>query len=77
MRTTPALMQGWQTHNIMGNYAFRAPNEAYPHAKRAAMEALRLDDRLAEAHTALAAVSLARPRTPGSRRYASSSAPLP
>jgi TolB-like protein/DNA-binding winged helix-turn-helix (wHTH) protein/Flp pilus assembly protein TadD len=43
---------------ILGNYAFRAPNEAYPHAKRAAMEALRLDDRLAEAHTALAAVSL-------------------
>jgi TolB-like protein/DNA-binding winged helix-turn-helix (wHTH) protein/Tfp pilus assembly protein PilF len=43
---------------ILGFYAWRAPNEAYPHAKRAAMEALRLDDRLAEAHTALAAVSL-------------------
>jgi tetratricopeptide (TPR) repeat protein len=43
---------------ILGNYAFRAPNEAYPHAKRAAMEALRLDDRLAEAHTALAGVSM-------------------
>ena len=43
---------------ILGNYAWRAPNEAYAHAKRAAMEALRLDDRLAEAHTALAAVSL-------------------
>jgi TolB-like protein/DNA-binding winged helix-turn-helix (wHTH) protein/Tfp pilus assembly protein PilF len=43
---------------ILGNYAFRAPNDAYPHAKRAAMEALRLDDRLAEAHTALAADSL-------------------
>ncbi len=43
---------------ILGNYAFRAPNEAHAHAKRAAMEALRLDDRLAEAHTALAAVSL-------------------
>jgi TolB-like protein/DNA-binding winged helix-turn-helix (wHTH) protein len=43
---------------ILGNYAWRAPNEAHAHAKRAAMEALRLDDRLAEAHTALAAVSL-------------------
>ena len=43
---------------ILGNYALRAPNEAHAHAKRAAMEALRLDDRLAEAHTALAAVSL-------------------
>jgi TolB-like protein/DNA-binding winged helix-turn-helix (wHTH) protein/Tfp pilus assembly protein PilF len=43
---------------ILGLYAGRAPNEVYPHAKRAAMEALRLDDRLAEAHTALAAVSL-------------------
>jgi TolB-like protein/DNA-binding winged helix-turn-helix (wHTH) protein/Tfp pilus assembly protein PilF len=43
---------------IQGNYAFRAPNEAHADAKRAAMEALRLDDRLAEAHTALAAVSL-------------------
>ena len=43
---------------ILGNYAWRAPSEAHAHAKRAAMEALRLDDRLAEAHTALAAVSL-------------------
>ena len=43
---------------ILGNYGFRAPNEAYPHAKRAAVEALRLDDRLAEAHTALAGVYL-------------------
>jgi tetratricopeptide (TPR) repeat protein len=43
---------------ITGFYGFRAPNEAYPHAKRAALEALRLDDRLAEAHTALAAVSM-------------------
>jgi TolB-like protein/DNA-binding winged helix-turn-helix (wHTH) protein/Tfp pilus assembly protein PilF len=43
---------------ILGNYAFRAPNEAHAHAKLAAMEALRLDDRLAEAHAALAAVSL-------------------
>ena len=43
---------------ILGNYAFRAPNEAHAHAKRAAMEAIRLDDGLAEAHTALAAVSL-------------------
>jgi TolB-like protein/DNA-binding winged helix-turn-helix (wHTH) protein/Tfp pilus assembly protein PilF len=43
---------------ILGNYGFRAPNEAHAHAKRAAMEARRLDDRLAEAHAALAAVSL-------------------
>ena len=43
---------------IQGNYAFRAPSEAHAHAKRAAMEALRLDDRLAEAHAALAAVFL-------------------
>ena len=43
---------------IQGNYAFRAPNEAHADAKRAAMEALRLDDQLAEAHTALAAVSM-------------------
>jgi serine/threonine-protein kinase len=46
------------TYIILGFYGWRAPNEAYPQAKRAAMEALRLDDRLAEAHTALAAVSL-------------------
>jgi len=43
---------------ILGNYAWRPPNEAYPQAKRAAMEALRLDERLAEAHTALAGVYL-------------------
>jgi TolB-like protein/DNA-binding winged helix-turn-helix (wHTH) protein/tetratricopeptide (TPR) repeat protein len=43
---------------IQGNYAFRAPNEAHADAKRAAMEALRQDDGLAEAHAAMARVYL-------------------
>jgi TolB-like protein/DNA-binding winged helix-turn-helix (wHTH) protein/tetratricopeptide (TPR) repeat protein len=41
---------------ILGNFTFISPGEAYPKARAAALEALRLDDRLAEAHTALAGV---------------------
>jgi TolB-like protein/DNA-binding winged helix-turn-helix (wHTH) protein/tetratricopeptide (TPR) repeat protein len=41
---------------ILGNFTFVSPGEAYPKARAAALEALRLDDRLAEAHTALASV---------------------
>lgn len=45
-------------HLILGNFTWLTPVQAYPEAKRAAQEALRLDERLAEAHTALAAVHM-------------------
>ena len=41
---------------ILGNFTFVSPGEAYPKARAAALEALRRDDRLAEAHTSLACV---------------------
>ena len=41
-------------YNILGNYGYVPPNEAFPKAKEAALKALQLDDTLAEAHTSLA-----------------------
>jgi DNA-binding winged helix-turn-helix (wHTH) protein/TolB-like protein/Tfp pilus assembly protein PilF len=42
------------SYSLLGDYSGLPPKEAYPRAKRAAMRALELDERLAEAHTALA-----------------------
>jgi TolB-like protein/Tfp pilus assembly protein PilF len=43
-------------YNVVGSYLVLSPREAFPRAKAAAMKAVKLDDTLAEAHTALAAV---------------------
>lgn len=39
--------------NMLGYYSYRAPREVFPAAREAALEALRLDDGLAEAHASL------------------------
>jgi len=44
------------TFALMGDYGLLPPQEAYPKAKAAASKALELDESLAEAHTALAAL---------------------
>jgi len=41
-------------YNELGFWGYQQPNEAFPKAKNAALEALKLDDTLAEAHTSLA-----------------------
>jgi len=46
------------SYNVMAQYGFLPPNEAYPRAKMAAMKALELDEALAEAHASLADVNL-------------------
>jgi tetratricopeptide (TPR) repeat protein len=43
---------------MLANWGFALGNEAYPKAKAAALKALELDDRLAEAHTSLAYTTL-------------------
>ena len=45
-------------YNLLGYYVYLRPRQAFPEAKTAAVEALRLDDRLAEAHTSLGWVSM-------------------
>jgi tetratricopeptide (TPR) repeat protein len=45
-------------YNDLGFYGYQQPNEAFPKAKKAALEALKLDDTLAEAHTSLGDVLL-------------------
>jgi len=40
-------------YNLLGFDGYQQPNEAFPKAKNAALEALKLDDTLAEAHTSL------------------------
>lgn len=45
-------------YQMLGSYNALPPNEVFPKAKAAALEALRLDERLAEAHTALGVVKL-------------------
>ena len=42
------------SYNMLASYAILHPDEAYPKAKAAARKALEIDDRIAEAHTALA-----------------------
>ena len=41
------------SYNLLGYYAERPPREAFPKAKAAAQQAVRLDDTLAEAHASL------------------------
>jgi serine/threonine protein kinase/tetratricopeptide (TPR) repeat protein len=41
------------SYNLLGYYAERRPREAFPKAKAAAQQAVRLDDTLAEAHASL------------------------
>jgi TolB-like protein/Tfp pilus assembly protein PilF len=43
---------------LLGYFGYLPPNDVYPRAKAAALNALRIDDSLASAHTALAAVLL-------------------
>ena len=45
-------------YHMLSGYNALAPNDGFPKAKAAAMEALRLDEGLAEAHTALGVVKL-------------------
>jgi TolB-like protein/Tfp pilus assembly protein PilF len=42
------------SYNLLANYFFLPPQEAFPRAKAAAIKALEIDDTLAEAHTSLA-----------------------
>ena len=42
------------TYDVLPFYSVMPPKEAYPKAKTAAVKALEIDDRLAEAHTSLA-----------------------
>ena len=45
-------------HNLLGYYNYVRPKEAFPKAKEAALEALKLDNTLAEAYTSLGWVSM-------------------
>ena len=45
-------------YSVIGIYGPLPPQEAYPKSREAALEALRLDDNLAEAHAALGAVKI-------------------
>ncbi|PYL63780.1 MAG: hypothetical protein DMF25_09425, partial [Verrucomicrobia bacterium] len=45
-----------EAYNMLGYWNFLPPKEAFPEAKTAALQALKLNPRLAEAHTALAFV---------------------
>jgi len=47
------------SYNMLGGFDALAPAEAYPKAREAAEKALKLDESLAEAHSALAMVKLA------------------
>jgi len=44
------------TYSLLGDAGYLPPSEAWPKAKAAAMQALQIDDSLAEAHTSLALV---------------------
>jgi serine/threonine-protein kinase len=52
----PAYAGLADSYNLLGTYGSLPPNEAFPKAREAAEQALRMDDSLAEAHTALAYV---------------------
>jgi len=53
----PAYTGLADSYNMLPYYSNVPPNEAYPKARAAAMQALELDNTLAEAHTSLAYVS--------------------
>lgn len=57
-----AYAQAWaglaDAYAVQAFYDYRAPAEAYPEAKRAALRALALDETLAEAHASLGYVTL-------------------
>jgi TolB-like protein/DNA-binding winged helix-turn-helix (wHTH) protein/tetratricopeptide (TPR) repeat protein len=44
-------------YDLMSGYLLLAPREAYPKARAAAIDALKIDDRLSEAHIALAKIA--------------------
>ena len=48
-----------ESYNDLGGFNVRPPREVYPKAKSAALTALKLDDTLAQAHTALATANMA------------------
>lgn len=50
----PAYAGVADCYNLIGDYGYLRPGDAYPQAKAAAMKALRIDDSSAEAHTSLA-----------------------
>ena len=52
----PAYAGLADAYNLLGTYGSLPPNEAFPKARNAAEQALRIDDSLAEAHTSLAYV---------------------
>jgi TolB-like protein/Flp pilus assembly protein TadD len=52
----PAYAGLAEVYSVLPYYTATAPGEAFPKAKAAALKALQLDDKLAEAHTALAQV---------------------
>ena len=54
-----ALAYAWlaETYTVIGSWGFLPPREAFSRAREAALEALELDDTLAEAHSALADVA--------------------
>jgi serine/threonine-protein kinase len=45
-------------YNLLGNWGYLPPKETFPKAKVAAMKAIEIDERLAEAHTSLAFLSM-------------------
>lgn len=45
-------------YNMLGDYAILPPRESFPKARAAAMQALQIDEQLAEAHNSLALVKL-------------------
>lgn len=54
-----ALAHAWiaETYTVIGSWGFLPPREAFSKAREAALRALRMDDTLAEAHSALADVT--------------------
>jgi len=47
-----------ESYNALGEFNVRRPSEVYPKARAAVQKALELDDKLAQAHTALAVVKV-------------------
>jgi adenylate cyclase len=54
-----ALAYAWiaETYTVIGSWGYLPPREAFSKAREAALEALKMDDTLAEAHSALADVT--------------------